>query len=288
MVDLKKYLLNKYLHVILGKPCPSRIPRSGEDGKKIDCLMAHRFSDEGDLVFISIEAEKVYALEYDGDSYSIERVVKLDEIDASSLTISYYRGLWNIEYRGIWAFFRGYVLGLTAAEIRAKEFASGVKQWLFNRRTLVVDKRLSVLREVLEAAVAGSKDISAMMLVGRKHGLKAYLHPGFRDHVSEFQFYLDGLADTGELKRQNMYFFPTGKAIQTIEESEEQDRKHKANFRIQGILAVIALLGAIAAAGQAGMVKFPTLLDFTDGNPMPKEPCLRLSEQLQSPPVIER
>lgn len=285
---IKKYLLNKYLPVILGKSCPSRIPRTGERGEKMDCFIAYRYSDESDLVFTSIEAEKVIALEYDGNSYSIERVVKLDEIDASSLTISYYRGLWTIEYRGIWAFFRGYVLGLTAANIRAKELSSGVKQWLFNRRTLVVDKRLSVLREIVEAAVAGSKDISAMMLVERKYGLKAFLHPGFNDHVSEFEFYLDGLVDTGELERQGMYFSPTGNAIKTIEESDEQDRKHKANFRIQGILAVITLLGAIAAAGQAGMVKFPVLLDFTDTNQRPKELCQRLSEQLQVPPDIEQ
>lgn len=48
-----------------------------------------------------------------------------------------------------------------------------------------------------------------------------------------------------------------------MEDSEEQDRKHSANLRVQLMLAVLTLFSAVMAAAQAGLLKLPTLLNIS-------------------------
>lgn len=70
------------------------------------------------------------------------------------------------------------------------------------------------------------------------------------------------LVDSGELRKVNSNYQPTGLALKTLQDSEEQDRKHNANIRVQVLLAILAVLSVVMAASQAGLVKLPTLLDL--------------------------
>jgi len=71
------------------------------------------------------------------------------------------------------------------------------------------------------------------------------------------------LAQTGELERYGEGYRLTGLALKTMEDSEEQDRKHSANLRVQLMLAVLTLFSAVMAAAQARLLKLPTLLDIS-------------------------
>lgn len=51
--------------------------------------------------------------------------------------------------------------------------------------------------------------------------------------------------------------------MKTLDESEEADRRHVANYRVQLLLAVLTLVSVVMAAAQAGLLKLPVLLDLT-------------------------
>lgn len=136
-------------------------------------------------------------------------------------------------------------------------------QWLFNRRSLVVKNRLQILRDSVELAQSGKSSIGSLDLMSKRYGYRWASYPKWESHSKEIEFYLDGLVDTGELRKADCDFAPTGQAFKTLEEADEQDRKHRANLRVQIILSILAFFSAIAAAAQAGIFKFPTLLDFT-------------------------
>jgi hypothetical protein len=54
---------------------------------------------------------------------------------------------------------------------------------------------------------------------------------------------------------QRTGFLPTELALRAIEEAEVENRKGKANLRIQALLAIVAAIGLVMAAAQNGLFK---------------------------------
>lgn len=264
MQTINRYLADVFLPEAIASSCPASIPTSGEEGAKVDCYYVHQMKGATPfLVFIGLEAGILKALEFDGKSYALDRSIPLKDIDPSLVRITHYYRLATITYEGIGDFARGRILRIPYMIIAIHRMLDGCTQWLFNRRALVVKNRLEVLRDSVDLAQCGNSSLSSLDLMTKRYGYRWASYPRWESHSNEIQFYLDGLVDTGELKKVNFDYVPTGQAFRTLEEADEQDRKHRANLRVQILLAILALFSAIAAAAQAGMFKFPTLLDFT-------------------------
>lgn len=102
-------------------------------------------------------------------------------------------------------------------------------------------------------------------LMSVKYGYRWAGHPGWEAHHHLLEQHLVLLAQSGELEKHGHKYKPTGLALKTLEESEDEDRKHSANLRVQLLLAVLTFVSAVMAAAQAGLVKLPVLIDLTKG-----------------------
>lgn len=287
MCHIDRLLLAHFLPRLLGRACPSAVHRSGDEGMKVDCFTTTlREGDEPEYVLLAMTGTNVEALKYDGERYSISTTLPMESIDTAKLWVTHYYGLDEVRYEGIWAIAPGLWTRWPYAVIHFRRLRDSTAQRLFNRRMLEVRRRLDVLRNVVNATMGGPDAIDALDLMSAKYGYRWAGHPGWEAHHRLLERHLDLLVQSGELEKYEQKYRPTGLALKTLEESEDEDRKHSANLRVQLLLAVLTLVSAVMAAAQAGLVKLPQLFDLTEGaqNAAPSQNVARPATELNSAP----
>ena len=203
------------------------------------------------------------ALQFDGTSYAIPSSLDLSGISAESVEVTHFYGLDEVRFQGLAALAVGRTFGLPYARIHLARIANAIAQRFFNRRPLATRRRLDLLRDVVEMVSTGEASaVSALDMMSHRHGYRWAGHPGWQAHQKVVEVLLELLAESGELKEVGHGFRPTGQALKTLEDYEDQDRRHRSNLRVQGLLAVLAALGLVTAAAQAGLVKLPTMWDM--------------------------
>lgn len=93
--------------------------------------------------------------------------------------------------------------------------------------------------------------------------IKWVLHPQGEPQHQKLEFYLDSLVATGELEKVKNKYVVSGKALRTIEEYEEQERRHTENVKMQWRMFWLTLAIVVLTLVQAGLVKLPALIDLT-------------------------
>ena len=264
MRSFDRFLLAQLLPRLISNACPATVPRSGSAGKRINCFITTVLvDDDPNLVLLRIVDDQVEGLRYANDSYSIDVTIPLSELDPRKLHIVHFYGHDEVRYEGVWAVARGLWLRQPYAWIHLRRLWDAVAQRIFNRRTLTARRRLDVLREIVADTMNGPTAVDAMDLMSARYGYRWASHPEWQVHHQLLERQLELLAESGELRQLDYKFQPTGQALKTLEESEEADRKHVANWRLQALLALLTLVSAIMAAAQAGLLKLPVLLDLT-------------------------
>lgn len=226
-----------------------------------------RDGEEPNLVLLAMNGKKVEAQKYDGERYSIPTTLTLEDIAPDQLLVTHYYGLDEVRYEGASAVALGLWTGWPYLVIHLRRVRDSFAQRLFNRRTLEVRRRLDVLRDVLDATMAETDSVDALDLMTAKYGYRWAGHPGWAAHKTVLERHLEMLSQSGELEKVGHSFKPTGLALKTLEDAEDEDRKHSANLRVQLLLAVLTFVSAAMAAAQAGLLKLPTLLDLSSGPP---------------------
>lgn len=264
MPNLKHALLRHFLPRLLARHAGATVPRSGPEGARINAFTVKTGeTPRGRYVLTGIRGELVTALEHNGDAYSVEAVIPIGSIDPQTLKVRHYYGLDTVDYTGIWDVALGRVTAWPYARIHAARLWDRIAQHVFNRRTLTTRRRSEILAEVVSLVEQGESGVSAMGLLSSRYGHRWASHPDWEPLNNGVEFHLDMLVDSGELRKVGHRYTPTGFALKALEETQEQERRHKANLRLQGALAILTLVAAAAAAVQANLIKVPTILDLT-------------------------
>lgn len=264
MHPLAQRLCKRVLPKVIGRACESRIPRSGEEGAKVNCFVTSiDRAGEPYLIVLSLVDNNLNCIEWDGTSYSIERTVPLSSLSLADFRITHYYGHSEIQYSGLLNFVRNRLLPWPYLQIHVVRQLSGLDQYLFNKKKLVTKQRTDLLKFLIERALDGKTEHEPLDLMTDLHSIKWVLHPHGEEEQRKLEFYLDALVETGELRRVNCKYLLTGFALRAIEEYEEQERKHTANVKMQGRTFWLTLAIVALTAIQAGLVKLPVLLDWT-------------------------
>lgn len=114
---IRKIALDNILQV-LNCPCGSRIPRSGVAGERANCFVVYiENSGKPYLMVESSEGKELKCKEWDGNRFSIDKTINLDEVIDTDLYVIHYYGLNDIEYRGFNEFLKGRILKIVYAKI---------------------------------------------------------------------------------------------------------------------------------------------------------------------------
>jgi hypothetical protein len=87
-------------------------------------------------------------------------------------------------------------------------------------------------------------------------------HPAGESRDAEVEFQLESLVGSGEIAKDGITYRAVPKSLVTLEQIDEQDRRHREASRLQIWIVVLTFILALAAIVQTGLVRLPTIFDF--------------------------
>ena len=261
-----KALYKWYLPKLLSKVCESRVPRTGEEGAKVNCVVVTLDKDSSPYFFIEkIDGDELIGLEWDGDSYSTKKKILITDISENDLFIKHYYGLSNVmRYFGIYDYLINRTTRWPYLKIIIHRWIESVDQYFFNKKKLVSKQRIDLLAFMISDQIDRThKGINSLELMTKLYSIKWVLHPEGDQQQEKMELYLDSLVKSGDLELINDEYVVTGIAIRTIEIFEEEERRHVESVKMQKKMFYLTLIIAILALIQAGVIKLPILLDLS-------------------------
>ena len=110
--------------------------------------------------------------------------------------------------------------------------------------------------------------INSLDLMTKIYSMRLFLHPSWEVQHKKMVLYLESLVSSGELSKINDEYVVTGKTISTIEKYEEDERRHTEAVKLQKKMFWLAIIAMIFAIVQSGVIKLPTVVDFSNNPTM--------------------
>lgn len=266
MTRFQHRILQRALKIALRRPCPDRIARSGEEGKSQNCYIVSL--DKGDDPYFAADGitnDGLSGILYDGKRYNKPHFLSFEELENLNLEIVHYYGLTDIRFKTPKAFLLHRITRIIYLRVQINRFIKALSQALFNRKDLVRIQRIELLRVLVQLYSEEKREhISALQIMMHMYGMKWALHPHGDSKYRKLRLILDSFVKSGELINHGDGYRVMGKAIVTLDEYEESERRHHQNVNLQRIIVLLTLVIVIFAAIQADIIKLPTLLDLTD------------------------
>lgn len=251
------------LPAVLGRACESRIPRSGENGARVNCYVtAIDRANDPYLIALGLSGDTLACIEWDGSSYSIDRTIPLASLKLSDIRITHYYGHSEVQYSGLLDYLQSRVAPWPYLKIHVVRRLGGIGQYLFNKKKLATKQRNDLLKFLIERTLDGEVEHEATDLMTELYSIKWVLHPHGDAQQRKLEFYLDSLVETGELRRANYNYIVTGFALRAIEQDEEHERRHTENVKMQWRMFWLTLAIVALTVVQAGLIRLPALVDW--------------------------
>ncbi|MFH1581599.1 MAG: hypothetical protein ABIC39_05940 [Pseudomonadota bacterium] len=262
---LKKLLYRWMLPKLIAKACESSVPRSGEKGAKVNCFVVALDRDESPFfVATGYEDQTLTGLKWDGKSYANEHSLGLSELENGKLKVTHYYGLSEVTYDSIYDIVWHYITKYVYLKIHLYRHINSAHQYFFNKRKLVTKKRMELIQFMMDDQLDRTHEgITSLDLMTKLYSINWVLHPSRDEHQKKLALYLDSLVASEELRKVNHEYVVTGKAISTIEKYEEEERRHTQAVKLQKKMFWLTILLLFVAIVQSGVIKLPTLLDFS-------------------------
>ena len=262
---IKTILYKLFLPKLIRQSCKSRIPRSGEEGEKVNCYVV-ALDREGSPYFLATGYARgiLEGFGWDGHSYANEQRLDLSQVEDFEFRVTHYYGLSEIRYASIYDVAWNYSTRLVYIKIQIHRAISSIDQYFFNKKKLVTKRRMELIQFMLDDQMNRSHDgIGIINLMTKLYSIKWVLHPSADDQQKKLEIYLDSLVESGELRKVNYEYVVTGKAISTLERYEEEERRHIEAVKLQRRMVILTLILVVVGLLQAGLIKLPALLDFS-------------------------
>lgn len=250
---------------ILNKPCPERIPRTGEKAQSIDCYVVA--FDDGEIPYFvatSVLPNGLKGVKWSGSMYADEVELTWSELKVKDLRISHFYGTAEITYTSIYRYLWNKITKLIYFRIRSYRLIDNVDQYLFNKRELSTKQRIELLQFMLEDQLKRQHDgIDTIDLMTKLYSIKWVMHPTRKEQQKRLELYLDSLVESKDVEKINDRYVVTGRAITTVEKYVIEERKHLETVKLQKKMFWLTLILATMAIIQAGLLKLSPIIDFT-------------------------
>lgn len=262
---IKTFFYRRLLPRLIAKACESRIPRSGKKGEEVNCYVTAL--DRGDspyFVATAIDGDVLTGLKYDGNSYAEKATISISDLEDGTLRITHYYGLFEITYHSIYDVAFHYITRLIYLKIRVYRYIDKTFQYFFNKRKIVSKRRMDLLRFMMDDQLDRThKGIRSFDLLEKLFSTRLFLHPSFDVQHKKLKLYLDSLVSSGEIEKISNEYVVTGRALSTLEKWEEEERRHTEAVKLQRKMFWLAIIALIFAVVQSGLIKLPTLINFS-------------------------
>ena len=268
MYDIATWLKRKAIQQALKRNSPRRISYSESNVRNINCYTVFLRSEEVnglDLIVEELTPTEINGFQFQVDSYEEQRSFKADELKNCDLKIIHYLRHLQTTYDSAFDFWRGELTFLPQRFL----VKQAIFQWLHNKTTRFRHDRVNILKQLVDLHLstekpdglfAGNNDEqSAIGLFEALYGSEVFAHPKFELEYRRFNLILESFCENGEISRTNGRYRLEGKAISTIAEFEEAERRHQNGVSQNRRLVWLTLVIAAAASAQ---VLIPFFSDF--------------------------
>jgi len=235
----------------LARKAPDRIPLMGDAIAKRDYFTIHLSSD--------LQRRQFYISGIDGQSLQgfwfneptgagFEASIPLRFLSFFSIDITHYYKELEITHHSV-VLFR---LDQFALKPLRTLIFQRIAQGIFNRRILVRFDRIRILRHVYENTIADPSYVTSSFQILREfYGERSAAHPESRSIRRYYEFVLDSLVETSDLQANQNGYQLLAKAIATLSDFEEDERRHRDQVRNQKILAILTTALVVVGLIQA-------------------------------------
>lgn len=214
-----------------------------------------------------IEGDQLTGLQWCGESFNKEKVLSIKDLNSGAINITHYYGLSEITYNSIYSLAWHYITKIVYIKIHIYRHIDSTHQYFFNKRKLVTKTRMQLLQFLIDNQLGSThKGIHIISLLTQIYSTRLFFHPSKDVYKAKLELYLDSLVKSGELQFVNNEYVVTGIAITTIEKYEEDERRHTEAVKIQRKMFWLTVVAVIFTIVQTGMIKLPTILDWSTSN----------------------
>ena len=255
------------LKLVCSKAGPTKIimtpPES--DGNKFYSTKLYLL-DGKRLLVRGISGNEIRALEYNEDtgSFSIEVKVDVNDVDLKNVEIKYYLHNYYTTFTSINKFILDYLLKKEFIRIKISRLSTKISQAVFNCKTLQIQPRHELIEYIIENYGIRDKEFCLISLMSDIYSLKSFGHPNKEQCINKLRLYLKSFEESGEIIANNSGKYKvTGKAIVTLEDFQNNERRHKDGLKLQYSMIILTVILALLASIQAGLIKLKPILDLT-------------------------
>jgi len=273
---LKQRILRWLLPRLLARKSPSRIPRSGEEGKKVNCYTTCIVSDNGDWLYLVDKFDKeknelhVLALDYK-KTFAVPESYSINHFSPEKFHFIHYYGLYELHYKSVYDLAFNFISKYDVATVHIRIFWDIISQSRFNKKILVTKTTRELLQFLVEKQLNydvknsensfnfSRKAIDEFSLMTELYSMRWVSHPKSSQERMKLELYLDSLVQSGNLQKNNHDYFVTGKALQTLEEYEENERRHQDAVKIQKGILWLTFVIALATMVEAKIIEVSSI-----------------------------
>jgi hypothetical protein len=247
------------LAIAMKRKAPSIVTISGEEAKTNNFFSARLIEPDGAEILVDeILAKGVSGRSWSGNSFELEAVVPNAKLHSYKLRILRYYGQLMLEYKS--------AISLIVCEALKIPFIVAAKndlsQRVFNLKTPARSERMKLLRKLIQDRHEDAKNHRGVLrsefngkgvvqLLNEIHGIRIFGHPELESLLADLSMQLESLCESNDAKEKDLKFRATGKALHTIAEYEEQDRRHKRQMRLNWLLFWLTVASVAATGVQA-------------------------------------
>jgi len=248
----RNFFLRRALTRVAGRLAPDLVPVAGRDAALRDYYLAElgwRENNQASSVLLTgVNSHGIEGLWWDGNRYDAPCSVSWDAVAHSTVELSRYLKRHDFFSTKPWVFELGCALGLYRSSVALE----GARQWLYNKRSPTTVDRLNVLKYIVEKEIKGHRNgFTSVTLAADFHSIRSVFHPRRRERYAYYGLVLRSLEDEGLLENRNGAFVLRPRALTALHSYENEERRHRTNFKIQIGIAVLTVCSVLAAAAQA-------------------------------------
>ena len=259
--------LISWIDYALQRPMPREMTIVPNGPNRTDVFSVCFTNDEGSYRVIGRDGEWLECLRFDNRWGTQVHRVSVFEAWLAKPEIKHFVGIYNITWVNWAKFARDQVFKLDYAQVWLEGLRNKWRERRLAGRKIQV-QRMSLLVAAYDWQLTGEDSPKSMDLASKLHGEWIFGSGDFERVMRAIDVLLEGLVDTGHLKKEDYKYKLTGKGIEAIDEHASRERKHRDGVRLQRVMAWLTAMLLVSAIVQSGLVRVGTLISFGVEKPM--------------------
>jgi len=224
--------------------CPAVISRGEGSWWDTDCFSVRVNRDnKWYLLLEKIDGKKIIGKEWDGEKYSIETTIFVEDFDSKDLHIINRYGPFDISYHG----YRQFIIGGMTQYQRVKHRLwlkwHDLNQYFYNQDKLVHVNRMELLRSLVNHHIEmEGKPLRLFDVMELSFTFRWINHPEGDKERFHMELMLDSLVHSGDLTSSNRKYSLTGKALETLSGYELEERRHIQQVKLSRAMAILTFV----------------------------------------------